>query len=148
MRRSVATLALSGALAGGALLAATVPASAQAEGTGSDASEETRSARHRRHRLVRGIVRQAAETIGVEARDLVAELRSGQSLAQVAEAHGVATQDLVDALVAAGNERIDQAVADGHLSEERASEIREELPERVERIVQRVPGERRARAAD
>jgi uncharacterized protein YidB (DUF937 family) len=51
-----------------------------------------------------------ADIIGISEDDLRAALEDGQSLAQIAEANGVARQDLVDALVADATERIESMV--------------------------------------
>jgi len=74
----------------------------------------------------------AADALGLtpeELRDALAT--EGTTLADVAEEQGVETATLVDALVAAGEERIEQAVTDGRLTQEQADELRESLPERV-----------------
>jgi hypothetical protein len=66
----------------------------------------------RRHQHPRATValRTAADTIGIDVRDLVAGLRDGQTLAQVAEANGVDPQAVIDALVARSTERITKVV--------------------------------------
>ncbi len=53
----------------------------------------------------------AAETLGITAEELRTELKDGKSMADVAEANGVDRQTLVDALVAAGEKRLDEAKA-------------------------------------
>jgi hypothetical protein len=59
----------------------------------------------------------AAETIGISVEDLRTQLRDGQSLAAIAEANGVSTETLVDALT-------------------------EDARSRITEMVQRVPGEK------
>ena len=59
----------------------------------------------------------AAEALDMEQADLVAELQSGKTLAEVAEANNVAVQDLVDAFLAPRAEFIAQAVADGKITQ-------------------------------
>jgi uncharacterized protein YidB (DUF937 family) len=80
---------------------------------------------------VRGLkLEAAAEAIGISVDDLKAALKEGKTLAQVAEANGVDRQTLIDALVAAGNEQLD--------------ELRASLPERMAELVDRTlpePGE-------
>ena len=73
----------------------------------------------------------AAETIGISVDDLRAELEDGQTIAEVAEANGVDRQVVVDALVDASNERLDQKVEDGQLTAEEADERRSEAEERA-----------------
>lgn len=65
----------------------------------------------------------AAEALGMTADELRTELEAGKSIAQVAEEKGVDKQDVIDALVAEGTERLEQAI--------------EELPERAAEAVER-----------
>jgi cell division FtsZ-interacting protein ZapD len=55
-------------------------------------------------------IRTAAEAIGIDADELRAALREGQTIAQAAEANGVDPQDVIDALVAQATERITKVV--------------------------------------
>jgi chorismate mutase len=64
----------------------------------------------RRHPGRAAAIRTAAEAIGIDADELRAALRDGQTIAQVAEANGVDPQDVIDALVAQATERITKAV--------------------------------------
>ncbi|MGY1712674.1 hypothetical protein ACI8AC_24500 [Geodermatophilus sp. SYSU D00758] len=74
----------------------------------------------------------AAEALGMSTEELQDALSEpGTSLADVAEQQGVDTQAVVDALVARAQARIDEAVAAGSLSEEQAAELRERLPDWV-----------------
>jgi hypothetical protein len=90
-----------------------------------------------RHRLGAGLDA-AAEAIGITADELRSELEGGSTIAAVAEARGVDTQAVIDALVAEATARIDAAVADGTLEADRAEEMKASL---VERITARVNGE-------
>jgi len=76
-----------------------------------------------------------AEALGVSEDDLRTALEDGQSLAEVAEEQGVDTQEVVDAIVAAQQERLDEAVADGDLTQERADEIAADAEERAIALV-------------
>ena len=87
--------------------------------------------------MMGGGLETAADALGVTEDDLRTALRDGQSLADVAAEQGVEVQDLVDALVAAATERIDEAVQDGRIDEERAAEIKADLPERIADMVER-----------
>ncbi|HWH28083.1 MAG TPA: hypothetical protein VNU26_03815, partial [Mycobacteriales bacterium] len=73
----------------------------------------------------------AADKLGLSAEDLVTELRSGKSLADVAEEKGVPVEDLTAALKAEAVERIDEAVADGRLTQEEATEKKAALDEHL-----------------
>lgn len=84
-----------------------------------------------------------ASTLGITEEELRTQLQSGKSLADIA---GDKTGAVVDALVAEATARIDQAVADGKLTAEQASERKANLDERITAMVNRTPpaeGERR-----
>jgi hypothetical protein len=78
---------------------------------------------------------EAAEAIGITSEELRAALRDGSTIAEVAEANDVEVQGVVDALVAAAESRLDQAVEDGRLSEAEAEERAADLPERIGALV-------------
>jgi hypothetical protein len=103
------------------------------------ALEENRPARPLGHDGPRGArLETVAEIIGIDVSTLVQELRDGATLAEVAEAHGVKKQELIDALVAEAEEHLAQAVADGKLTQAQADEISNGL---VGRITSHVNGE-------
>ena len=93
-------------------------------------------------RILRNGLRIAADTIGIEPEALREAVASGQSIAEVAEANGVASQAVVDALVAAGNTALDEAVANGRIEEDRAAEIRKNLPEHAQHFVEHIRPDR------
>ena len=73
----------------------------------------------------------AAEALGMTEEDLREALGTGATLAQVAEDQGVAVDTLVQALVAAEEDRIAEAVVDGRLTQEQADERLADLEQRV-----------------
>ena len=77
----------------------------------------------------------AAEAIGIEMSVLMDGLRDGQTLAQIAEVNGVEPQAVIDAMVAAAQERIDAAVEAGRLDEAEAAERTTEATERITELV-------------
>lgn len=78
-----------------------------------------------------------ADALGITEDELHEALADGQSIADVAEAEGVEVQTVIDALVAEATEQIDEKVADGDLTEERAAELKADLPERMTELVNR-----------
>lgn len=88
----------------------------------------------RRH-VRRAALTVAANAIGVHPKDLVASLRDGKSVADVARANNVEPQVVIDAVVAAGTKKVDEAVANGKLDEARATTVKERLPDRVTKLV-------------
>lgn len=85
--------------------------------------------------LIRAGLVEAAKSIGISAEQLKEELKSGKSVAEVAQAHGVDPQKVIDDLVAAATAKIDEAVAAGKIPADRAAEIKANLPERISRLV-------------
>jgi len=81
----------------------------------------------------------AATYLGLNEDELRAELEDGKTLAEVAKGHDKSVDGLVDALVEATNARLDQAVEEGHLSQEHADELKTETKERVEAFVNGEP---------
>ena len=84
----------------------------------------------------------AAESIGITEGELRSSLRSGESIASVAEANGVAVDTVIADLVAEAEARIDEKVADGTLTEERAAELKAGLEERITTLVNHEGGVR------
>jgi ribosomal protein S20 len=79
-----------------------------------------------------------AQVIGITVDDLEAQLKQGKTLAEIA---GDKKQDLITALTDAANARIDKAVADGHLSAEKAATLESQVTERITRLVEQgLPG--------
>jgi AcrR family transcriptional regulator len=72
-----------------------------------------------------------ADALGMTAEEVHEALADGQTIAELAEAQGVALEDLVDALMAPMIERIEQAVEDGRLTQDEADEQIEQMAERL-----------------
>jgi hypothetical protein len=69
----------------------------------------------------------AAAALGVTPAELLAELKAGKTIAEVASAQGVAVSSVIDALVQQANTEIDAQVAEGVLTADEASTIRTRL---------------------
>jgi hypothetical protein len=103
-------------------------------------------AAHRRA-VARAVVTISATTIGVSPQDLVSELRSGKSIAEVAGEHSVSVQSVSDALVSAADAKINQAVTSNKLSSTQASKIEAALPGYVAKLVNHVFGQKTGSSA-
>jgi polyhydroxyalkanoate synthesis regulator phasin len=80
---------------------------------------------------------EVAEILGLS----VDELRTQQetkSLADIAKEKNVDVQKVIDALVAKSNERIDQSVTDGRMTQEEANEKKAKVKERITEMVNTV----------
>jgi hypothetical protein len=81
------------------------------------------------------VLDEAADAIGIEEDELLDAMRDGQTIAEVAEREGVDPQTVIDALVAATRERLDEAVADGRIEQADADERLAEATERITEFV-------------
>jgi uncharacterized protein (DUF433 family) len=99
---------------------------------------------HRHGRLLAAALKVAADTIGISPDELRQAVRDGQTVAEVAQSKGVDPAAVVDAIVAAGNTKIDEAVASGKLEDAKAAKLKEKLPQLADRLVNHT-GERRER---
>jgi hypothetical protein len=148
MKKLIASISIAAALGAGVFALNTVgPAGAQTAPTTSEsqpapanAAPHGAKARRwaRRHRALRGAVKVSADTIGIPPAELVQDLRNGQSIAQVAKAHSVDPQTVIDALVNAGSARVDKAVAAGKITQDQGDKIKARLPQLADRIVNHV----------
>jgi hypothetical protein len=107
-----------------------------------DSLSELRRGR-RGHRLANSEF--LTEFLGVDAEELQSARQSGQTLAEIAEANGVATDALVDAIVAEREARIQAKIADGTITAEQAEERAAEADLEA-RVTDRVNGVRPERA--
>jgi len=118
-----------------ALVAEGVITQEQADAVQARIAEAIADRPHHPMRVLRGALRTAAEAIGIEPRDLAGQIRDGATVADVATANGVDPEAVVDALVAAGTARVEEALAEGRIDEERAAELTAALPERASHFV-------------
>ena len=94
------------------------------------------------HRLHGLIVENSAEALGLEVDALKDELKAGNSLADVATAQGVDVEQFKIDVLAGVAADLDEKVADGSLTQEKADTVLEKITESIDRIVEKVPGER------
>jgi len=76
-----------------------------------------------------------AEILGLEGSEIREALRNGSSIADLAEAQGIDTADIVDAIVASAEERLDAAVENGRIDDAQAAEMLTQATERAEDLV-------------
>lgn len=83
-----------------------------------------------------GHVAQVAEILGIDdPQEIVDALEDGQTLAEVATANGSSGTALVDALVADLSEKLDEAMANERITQERADEILTNAEEKITELV-------------
>jgi hypothetical protein len=149
LKKVLAPLVLVGVLGGGALTAGTAwaatpptaspsPTVAAATPTATGHQAPRAWLRGHRRRLRREGAALSAKTIGITTKQLVTELRTGKSVAQVAGEHGVSTETVVNALVSGADTRVDKAVANKTLTTAQASAIKAKLPTVANKAVNHV----------
>jgi hypothetical protein len=77
----------------------------------------------------------AASYLGITRAQLMTELRDGKSLAQVAKAHGKSADGLVNALTKQAEQKLDQAVKNGRITEAEKKEMLAGLQKRITDLV-------------
>ncbi len=73
----------------------------------------------------------AADKLGMKLTELLTELQNGKSIADVAKEKGVDTQTIVDAYMAQVKEKLDEAVADGRITQKQADYQLQQIEQRV-----------------
>ena len=77
------------------------------------------------------LVEATAEATGLVVEDVVAALQSGQSYADIASDAGVTLQSIVDVAVAVRAEALDEAVAEGRITQEQADTMLASMAEHL-----------------
>jgi len=80
----------------------------------------------------------SASIIGVTPQALVAELKTGKSVGQVAAEHSVSVSTVESALVSAADAKVAQALSAKQISQAQAARITAALPARIDKLVNRV----------
>ncbi len=76
-----------------------------------------------------GMMEPVAEVLGMTAEEFFAAVEEGQTMAEIAAAQGIELSEVVDALVAPRVEQMEQAVADGYLTQAQAEQMIEFVTE-------------------
>lgn len=76
-----------------------------------------------------------AEILGLDGAEIREALQGGATIADLAEQQGVSTDDIVDAMVAQAEERVNGAIENGRIDDAQAAEILAQAEEKAEDIV-------------
>jgi ribosomal protein S20 len=77
-----------------------------------------------------------ASFLGVDQQQLMTQLKGGSSLADIASAQGKTEQSLIDQLVSASSQPIDQEVSSGKITQDQADQMKAKLPDRIKQMVE------------
>jgi hypothetical protein len=144
MKKLIASLTAAGLLTFGA---AGTAFAAGDNGTGSsgDTPAAGQQARHGVHRrAIKAAGEAAATAIGVTTDELKAAVKGGATIAEFAQSKNVSVDTVTQAIVAALSDKLDQAVANGKVTAERAATVKERLPTLADRFVNHEFGQRGA----
>jgi uncharacterized protein YidB (DUF937 family) len=126
---------LSIASAGIALMAITGSAFADTATTPASPTSSTQQA-HRGHHKGQFNNQQLLSLLKIDAPTLQQDLKSEQSLADIASAQGVNEQDVINLLVQQSTDRINKAVAAGKLTQDKATQREANLSAQVKKMVE------------
>ena len=82
--------------------------------------------------LLRELINIVTDDLGITPAEIIQQMR-GQTLAQVIEANGGNVDDITAKITAAVTDRLNQAVADGNLTQDRADQALANLPDLIQR---------------
>src|SRR3954465_4848277 len=123
-------LGRNGMMLGSRRIAAVVAAAALAGGVGVGVA-----AGAKRHHAPGVMLRAAAQYLGIQRAELAQDVRSGQTLAQIAGARGKSVSGLEAAMVAAVKTKLDTAVTTGRLTSAREQQVLARVQKIVGRLV-------------
>jgi len=152
MRKSlIATVALGTSLAIGAVgITAALPAVAGAQTAPTTQSAPATPAKGG-HKALKALrhheFKVAADTIGVTPAELRADIKNGQSVAEVAASKNVPVDTVITAVVNDASAKIDKAVTNGKLTQEKADAMKAKLTDRVTKLVNAHKGDAKAPAS-
>jgi ribosomal protein S20 len=139
MKKLVAAVAVTVAAV---LLAGGSAAWAQSDGSGGSRATGGAAQQGRRGHGARLALQTAATTIGLSPQDLAGQIRGGKTVAAVATEHNVDPGSVVNAVVAALTQQIDQAAAQGKIDANRAEQAKQKLPNVANRFVNETKSKR------
>ncbi len=144
MKKLVATVTLASAITVGTAGAAFAADAGSTAGSTDPSAQSAKGHPGIRKEIRRGGAKIVADTLGVSVQDLRAALKGGQSISQYATSLGKDPKTVSDALVSAANSKIDELVANGKLQQDRADTIKGKVPARVDKVMNRVFGQKAA----
>jgi uncharacterized protein YidB (DUF937 family) len=100
-----------------------------------DAGKGAHWLRNHRHQIRRDALVASAKIVGVSPKDLRADLKGGQTLAQVANAKGISTPTLVTDLTKDVDAAIQKGVTAGKITQANATKVEAKVPAAVTKAV-------------
>jgi len=120
----------------------------QADAVSADVQTKRQEAWAQQPHLAKKLLVAVAQQLNMDPKDLVNELRSGKSIADVAREKGVDPQAIIDNLVTTLDGKIDARVSAKKLAKDKADIMKQNLPARVADFVNKTRGHADAKAQD
>ena len=95
------------------------------------------------HRLKVAFVDEAAKVLGVDSTVITDGLKNGDTLAKIANDHGMSTQDFETKVLAQSKTDLDTKVSNGDITQAQADKLYEHLSNNIDDIVNHTPGDHR-----
>lgn len=84
---------------------------------------------------LRGSIDSLAKSLGISTQDLLKDLGSGKSIADIAKSKGADLNTIINSLVTDATAKINAALKDGHLSQDQATKIESNLKDMITKMV-------------
>ena len=151
LKKTFTVAVVAASLFGGSLIAIPLLASAQddspslesevnqEDSTIKEKEKEKETNHHKRGPKRGAFIGKVLLEVGLDPASVREGFANGQTLGDTAEANGISPETIVDAIVDAMTERLNQAIADGKLTPEEAAEKAAGIPERATEIVDTIP---------
>ena len=120
---------------GGLLFGATAAAAQESDAPAATRQTDAATDRPRRGHFAGWIFSNTMEILGVNRGQIVSTLASGGTLADLAAEQGSSGDDLAAALIPKAQDKVDEAVAGGHATEEQAARFMERSTEAINNAV-------------
>ncbi|MDO8672750.1 MAG: hypothetical protein Q7O66_15165 [Dehalococcoidia bacterium] len=84
---------------------------------------------------MQNFMKTATDFLGMKPADLMAEMRQGKTLAQIAKDHGKSVVDLKNKLVTDAQTKIDEAATKGTITKDKAAELKKTLGDQADKFL-------------
>ena len=139
LKKTFTIAVVAASLFGGSLVAIPLLASAQDDPPSLEPEISQEEADKDRGPKKRAFLGEVLLEIGLDHEVVKEGFANGQTLGETAEANGISSTTVTDAIISAMTERLNQAVANGKITPEEAAEKASGIPDRATEIVNSIP---------
>jgi len=93
----------------------------------------------KRARQTKLLLHQVCQIVNLDHMGMLAELKEGKKIAEIAEEQGISQNELLEALTELAQDRLDKAVSKGKLDAQKAEEIMQNIGDRLAQFVLNFP---------